>query len=196
MANNKLSPQLYLASASPRRRELLDQIGVTYQLIAVDVDESLIENEAPETYVARLAISKAQAGAKFADSNLPVLGADTIVVQDQHIFGKPKDKTSAMQMWQALSGREHQVITAVAIAREKQCEHILCRTQVQFSELPEQVWAHYWASGEPCDKAGGYAIQGKAAAFIESISGSYSNVVGLPLYETTMLLKKFGINIF
>ena len=193
-------PQIYLASASPRRRELLDQIGVTYQLIAVDVDESLIKNETPEAYVTRLAISKAQAGAQLAEKNLPVLGADTIVVQDQHIFGKPKDEASAMQMWQALSGREHQVITAVAIAKkdhkETPCENILCRTQVQFSELPEQAWARYWASGEPRDKAGGYAIQGKAAAFIKSINGSYSNVVGLPLHETVAVLKKFDINIF
>lgn len=189
-------PTLYLASASPRRRELLTQIGVPFRLLACSVDESVWPAESPERYVERLARAKAQAGMVLldADADACVLGADTSVVLDGRILGKPADRDDALQMLQSLSGREHQVMTAVAVAGRQGCAASLVVSRVAFRDItPEQIQA-YWDTGEPQDKAGGYAIQGLAAIFVRQLQGSYSAVVGLPLCETAELLASCNIS--
>ena len=170
-------PSLYLASASPRRRELLTQIGVPLSVLATAIDESPLPNETPAAYVERLARGKAAAGLAMLEGRGEdgcVLGADTSVVIDGRILGKPVDQAEGLAMLAALSGREHQVLTAVALAAAEEA-------------------LRYWQSGEPADKAGGYAIQGLGAIFVSRIEGSYSAVVGLPLCETAELLREFGI---
>lgn len=187
-------PALFLASASPRRRELLTQIGVRFTLLPVSIDETPHAAEAPDTYVQRLAREKALAGlSHIEESAACVLGADTSVVLDGHILGKPVDKADALAMLQALSGREHQVLTAVALASEAGCVVRLVGSRVQFRAITADEAERYWASGEPQDKAGGYAIQGLGAVFVSGLQGSYSGVVGLPLGETAQLLAAFGI---
>ena len=193
---------IYLASRSPRRRELLSQIGVRYHLLLFrsrpdsppDVDETFLPNEQPDTYVERVARSKAEAGWRLLRlRNLPlapVLAADTTVALDGRILGKPADRKQAAEMLAALSGSRHEVLTAVALARDEQCDSALSRSEVQFKKLSAEEIAHYVATGECDDKAGAYAIQGRAARFVMELRGSYSGVMGLPLYEASQLLEK------
>lgn len=190
-------PRVYLASASPRRRELLRQIGVAYRRLAVVVDETPQPSEMPDDYVARLALLKAQTGcAALGRRNpVPVLGADTAVVVDGVILGKPRDRDEGLAMLALLSGREHQVFSAVALATPARSAVGIQESRVRFRDLAPAERAAYWDSGEPCDKAGGYAIQGRAAAFIAELHGSYSSVMGLPLFETAELLRAFGIHL-
>jgi|SRR5690606_33238199 len=188
---------VYLASQSPRRRELLTQIGIGHRVIAIDVDESRLAGEAPDTYVQRLAREKAAAGWRAVEASamasLPVLGADTAVVLDQTILGKPADAADARAMLERLSGRMHEVLTAVALVGADGEAIELSRTKVWFRTLTVVEIERYWATAEPRDKAGAYGIQGLAAVFIERIEGSYSGVVGLPLFETAALLQRYGI---
>ncbi len=187
-------PSLYLASGSPRRRELLTQIGVDFSVLSVDVDESRLEQESPVDYVKRVAIAKAKAGwKKLADQEKkPVLGADTSVVLDDDIMGKPRDQQQARTMLQRLSGTSHQVLTAVAIVNGQQTLCELNTSTVTFAELSNADIDWYLATKEGVDKAGSYAVQGLAALFIEQINGSYSAVMGLPLRETGLLLNQIA----
>ena len=185
-------PSLCLASVSPRRRELLSQIGVTYTVAAADIDESVRGGETPRQYVTRLAREKALA-VRRAGQLLPVLAADTTVVLDGVIFGKPRDRADAIGMLGQLSGRTHEVLTAVALADAHAVKERLSASSVRFRQLASEECAAYWDTGEPRDKAGGYAIQGLGAVFIESLQGSYSAVMGLPLFETAELLRAAGI---
>ncbi|PKH02973.1 septum formation inhibitor Maf [Psychromonas sp. MB-3u-54] len=182
---------IYLASSSPRRSELLSQIGVSFDLVKADIEEKPETGEAAQDYVLRLALQKAQAGFKNSNKDRPVLGADTIIVIDQKILEKPRDKKHARKMLQLLSGRVHQVFTAVALVQSIYTKSTLVKTEVSFKTLSEQEISDYWRSGEPVGKAAGYAIQGIAGKFINNISGSYSGVVGLPLFETAELLGEF-----
>jgi len=176
---------LFLASASPRRRELLAQIGVPFSLVGVSVDETPSPTESPEAYVERVARDKALAGlVSLGDRDGCVLGADTSVVLDQHILGKPADRADGLAMLAALSGRTHRVMTAVALASRSACEVRVVISEVTFRTIDEAEADRYWDSGEPADKAGGYAIQGWGAVFVSQLHGSYSAVVGLPLCET------------
>jgi septum formation protein len=186
---------IYLASASPRRRELLTQIGICYELLQVTVPEVPRPGEKASDFVQRVALQKAQAGKSLLSPGdpHPVLGADTAVVIDDGILGKPTDRQAAVDMLARLSGRRHQVMSAVAMAADREVV-ILNISQVTFRELSTADIEAYWASGECYDKAGAYAIQGRAAMFIKELQGSYSCVMGLPLYETAMLLQQFGIN--
>ncbi|MDO6839538.1 Maf family protein [Paraglaciecola chathamensis] len=186
---------LILASQSPRRAELLSQIGVPFTALSADIDESILPNETPENYVQRLAQQKAQAGwrasADTAKRRL-VLGADTVVVINEQVMGKPKDFDDASAMLNLLSGQQHQVLTAVTVTSGQRFETILVKTDVTFCALsPSQIEA-YWQTGEPKDKAGSYAIQGIGGKFVTHIKGSYSAVVGLPLYETNQLLSRMS----
>ncbi|HAW94523.1 TPA: septum formation inhibitor Maf [Candidatus Azambacteria bacterium] len=184
-------PEIALASASPRRRELLQQIAVPFSLVKVDVDESLQGNENPQHYVSRLAYAKAKAGAEQLHFALPVLGADTIVVVDELILGKPVDQAGFSRMMQLLSGRCHQVMTAVALVGQTNSSTCSVSTEVCFRQLDATEIAAYWHTGEPRDKAVGYGIQGQGGRFVRHISGSYSAVVGLPLCETDLLLRNW-----
>ncbi|MND37610.1 Maf-like protein YhdE [compost metagenome] len=184
---------LYLASGSPRRRELLAQIGVPFSVVSAPIDETPLPNEGAPAYVERLARAKAAAGLACIEGQAVVLGADTAVVLDGRILGKPENREDALAMLADLSGREHQVLTAVALS-DGQRVHSLCVTsKVRFRAISAEEAQRYWASGEPADKAGGYAIQGLGAVFVTGLSGSYSAVVGLPLSETAELLGQFGI---
>jgi len=184
---------LYLASGSPRRRELLAQIGVPFSVVSAPIDETPLPNESAPAYVERLARAKAAAGLACLEGPAVVLGADTAVVLDGRILGKPENSEDALAMLADLSGREHQVLTAVALS-DGQRVHSLCVTsKVRFRAISAEEAQRYWASGEPADKAGGYAIQGLGAVFVTGLSGSYSAVVGLPLSETAELLGQFGI---
>jgi septum formation protein len=186
---------LYLASASPRRRELLAQIAVPCVTQIASIDETPLPGEQPEAYVERLARGKAHAGlaALSNSTDAVVLGADTAVVLDGQILGKPLDFEDFRRMLAGLSGRSHQVMTAVAlVSRQAEAARVVC-SDVTFRYLSEAEICAYWASGEPCDKAGGYGIQGLAAIFVSRIEGSYSAVVGLPLCETAQMLGDFGI---
>ena len=189
------SHDIYLASASPRRRELLEQIGVSYQLLKVDVPEVRDPSESPEEYVLRVALAKARAGlALLGGSNQqPVLGADTAVVLDGEVLGKPRDRDDAIAMLQRLGGREHLVLSGVALVRGDEVQSRLSVSHARFRQIGDDEALTYWHTGEPADKAGGYAIQGLAAMFIERLEGSYSGVMGLPLFETAQLLRQFGI---
>lgn len=188
---------IYLASASPRRRELLQQIGVRFSLLSVEVPEEPHPGEAPEVFVLRLALEKARAGQALLDAgdSTPVLGADTVVVSHGRILGKPRDRAGALTMLQALSGAQHQVLTAVALVANGKEQSRLSVSTVQFRHISLEEAEAYWASGEPADKAGSYAIQGVAAIFIERLEGSYSGVMGLPLFETAELLAHFGVSV-
>lgn len=186
---------LYLASQSPRRRQLLEQIAVRFDTIDVEVAEIRAPGEAPADYVSRVAREKAGAGllklSGVADA--VVLGADTEVVLGDDVFGKPADAAHATQMLRRLAGREHQVITMVWCMSAGREERAVNETAVEFGVLSDEAIAAYVASGEPVGRAGAYAIQGRAAAFIARIDGSYSGVMGLPLFETAGLLRRFGI---
>ena len=187
--------QLYLASGSPRRRELLTQIGVPFSAVSADIDETPLDNESPSAYVERLARGKAEAGRGSVVSEDPfcVLGADTAVVLDGKILGKPVDEADACAMLKMLSGHEHQVLTAIAVIDGERCESRVVTSRVRFRDIGREEAVAYWASGEPRDKAGGYGIQGLGAVFVAGLNGSYSAVVGLPLCETAELLGHFGI---
>lgn len=190
------SPAILLASGSPRRGELLAQIGVTFSQFHVDVDETRWTGESADAYVRRVALDKARAGwaARGGGAAPPVLGADTAVVVDNRTMGKPRDRADGIAMLQALSGRNHQVLSAVALVHEREALRV-SSSIVTFRTLGRAECEAYWDSGEPADKAGGYAIQGLAAVFVTRLQGSYSGVMGLPLFETAQLLKEFGINI-
>ena len=193
---------LYLASRSPRRRELLSQIGVRYHLLLFrerlgehpEVDEAPLASEAPAAYVERMARAKAEAGwRRMLQRNLPpapVLAADTTVALGGRILGKPRDRAEASEMLAALSGQTHEVLTGVALKNQDETEFALSRSEVQVKKLSAEEIAQYVASGEGDDKAGAYAIQGRAARFVVELRGSYSGVMGLPLYETGELLER------
>ena len=187
--------KITLASASPRRAELLEQIGVNFDVLPVDIDESLRSDETDECYVQRLAMEKAQTGFNRQGTEQPVLGSDTIVVLKHQILGKPKNKDDGIAMLSALSGQQHQVMTAVAMVNAEHKACLLNTSWVSFRSLSEAEIQAYWDTGEPVDKAGGYGIQGLAAQFIQRLDGSYSGVMGLPLFETTQLLEKFGVQL-
>lgn len=199
--------RIYLASRSPRRRELLKQIGVNFELLlmredpkrGLDVDETPLKDESPGVYALRVASDKARFAARQIAQRMlppnPVLAADTSVVLDEQVIGKPDDAEHAARILRSLSGREHTVITAVALARREQLETQISVSTVQFRDLSESAIQRYVASGEPLGKAGAYAIQGRAAAFVIRIEGSYSGIMGLPLAETAELLQKFDIEI-
>jgi septum formation protein len=184
--------RIRLASKSPRRSQLLRQIGVAHEVRPVDLDESRRPGESPRDYVLRLAHEKASAGAAMG-GDLPVLAADTTVAIGEEIFGKPRDENDGVRMLAALSGRSHGVLTAVALAKEGRIETAISETRVTFRALSEAECRNYWASGEPVDKAGAYAIQGFGAVFITRLEGSYSGVMGLPLCETAALLDSAGV---
>ena len=188
---------LYLASQSPRRRELLAQLGVRYEVRPANVPEQVLPGELPSAFVQRLAMEKATTvwSSLNDGQRRPVLGADTVVCIDEHILGKPRDKQAGIDMLQLLSGRTHEVVTGVALVSQ---QHSVCVnvSQVTFKSLSLGEIERYWASAEPIDKAGGYAIQGYAAAFITHLDGSYSGVMGLPLYETAQLLQSQQIPIW
>ncbi|WP_346798914.1 Maf family protein [Halomonas sp. Bachu 37] len=184
------SPTLCLASASPRRRMLLESIGVKVVVQSCDIDETPASGELPTGYVTRLARAKADA-ARHVD--LPTLGSDTAIVLDGEILGKPRDAAHAAVMLRALSGRTHEVLTGVAVHGSRGDFYACVTTQVEMRDLSDREIAAYWGTGEPEGKAGGYAIQGLAAVFIKRIVGSYSAVVGLPLYETAELLRQHDV---
>ncbi|HRF45504.1 MAG TPA: Maf family protein [Candidatus Competibacteraceae bacterium] len=187
---------IYLASASPRRRELLRQIGMAYRLLRVEVDETPLAEEHPCDYVARLALAKARTGAQALGRKkpAPVLGADTAVAVKDTILGKPHDREEGLAMLARLSGCEHQVLSAVALATPAQIAVKVQESRVRFRKLTPAECAAYWETGESWDKAGGYGIQGRAAAFIAELHGSYSGVMGLPLFETAELFREFGLS--
>ncbi len=189
------SAQIILASASPRRRELLEQIGITAIVQSVDIDESMRPGESVKAYVQRLAMEKAERGFEMINNiqKLPVLGSDTIVEIDGMVLGKPQNRQHAKEMLQQLSGKKHAVHTSVAIVTEDKKIIDTSSSQVLFNKLDEQEIDSYVATGEADDKAGSYAIQGFAAQFVENINGSFSGVMGLPLFETVQLLKRCGI---
>ena len=185
-------PLVCLASVSARRRELLAQIGVPHVVSAADIDEALLPGESAADYVVRMARAKALA-VRERGMALPVLAADTTVVVDEIVCGKPADEGESLAMLERLSGRTHQVLTAVALAAHGTVSFRLSASEVRFRRLSRAECAAYWRTGEPHDKAGGYAIQGRAAVFIEHLSGSYSGVMGLPLFETAELLRAAGV---
>jgi septum formation protein len=190
-----MTVQIILASASPRRKELLNQIRVTYAVNPVDLDETPRLNETPLAYVQRLAAEKSAACVAQTGANVPVLAADTAVVLANRIMGKPENRDDALSMLTQLSGKTHQVYTAISL-RGRRHDQAVSITEVSFRRLTEAEMLAYWRSGEPVDKAGSYAIQGLGSVFVESITGSFSGVVGLPLFETAELLAKQGIELF
>jgi septum formation protein len=191
------NPLIYLASASPRRSALLTQIGVSHRVRPTNLDESRRNAEHPGSYVQRLAREKARAAwsGLLPAERLPVLAADTTVAVDADILGKPADEQDAVRMLSQLSGRSHQVYTGLALIYANGTREALSVSEVQFRELSLAEMRAYWRTGEPADKAGAYAVQGLAAAFIEHIAGSYSGIMGLPLFETTELLSHIGWSI-
>lgn len=206
-ANDTQATDLYLASRSPRRLELLAQLGLRPEVVVAKTDETPADHEAPETFVVRIAQAKAQAGWATLNgrASKPLLAADTAVVIDAQILGKPADADAALRMLALLSGRRHRVLTAVTLlapdATSAPLAHsrplqrqILVETEVQMRPITPAEARAYWASGEPWDKAGGYAVQGLGAIFVAAVRGSYSNVVGLPLYETAALLREQGVD--
>jgi septum formation protein len=189
------STLFYLASQSPRRRQLLEQIGIRFDTIDVDVPEVHAPGEPPADYVSRVAREKAGAGLLqlAAVPGAVVLGADTEVVLDDTVFGKPADENDAAAMLRRLAGRTHRVITVVWCVAAGREERAVNESTVEFGELSDSMIKAYIASGEPMGRAGAYAIQGRAAAFVARIAGSHSSIMGLPLFETAQLLRRFGI---
>lgn len=185
----KSEMKIILASQSPRRKDLLHQIGYSPICLPVDIDESISSDEKPHAYCQRLALEKARKGWIQSQNHIPVLGSDTIVVYNNEILGKPKDEKDAFSMLMKLSNARHHVMTAVAIKSEN-CEEVVLQTsEVTFDKISEKDIRKYIATKEPMDKAGSYGIQGAAAVWIKNISGSYSGIMGLPLYETAQLIK-------
>lgn len=185
------SPLLYLASTSPRRREILQSLGIEFEVVMVETDESPLAGESAEDLVVRLARAKAEA----ATGAEVVLGSDTVVVLDDVVLGKPEDADDAVDMLLALSGRSHTVLTGVALRTPNGTRVVLSKTDVRFREIDRDEAIRYWHSGEPADKAGSYGIQGRGGMFVEAINGSYSGVMGLPVFETVELLKSAGIEV-
>jgi septum formation protein len=187
-------PAIYLASRSPRRRELLSQMAVDFAVLAADVDESVQPGESPQDYVQRIAVEKARAGVSglAANDKKPVLAADTAVIVDQTIFGKPVNDDDAWRMLKMLSGQTHQVMTAVALASENDLKTALSVSEVRFAAMTEAEIEWYIQTGEGRDKAGSYAVQGLGAIFIDQIQGSYSGIMGLPVRETGQLLMQMS----
>ncbi|WEV48294.1 Maf family nucleotide pyrophosphatase [Acinetobacter sp. ESL0695] len=179
---------LILASGSPRRSELLQRLGIAFETYSPNINESLLENESAQDYVARLACEKATHALQLFPDHV-ILAADTCISLDGNIIGKPRSKTHAFEIWQALSGRQHEVLSGVCVMTATQKYDCVVNTQVLFQKLSYDEMQSYWSTGEPIDKAGAYAIQGIAAKYIPEIHGSYTNVVGLPLHETVKLLK-------
>ncbi|MFZ9544774.1 MAG: Maf family protein [Hylemonella sp.] len=196
---------IYLASQSPRRRQLLDQLGVRHELLLPDQDEDpeamevVLRGESPTAYVQRVTLLKLDAAkARMQRRGLPsapILCSDTTVAMGRTIFGKPQDAQDAARMLQELAGHSHRVLTAVAVGAARGSKSLLSVSRVSFAPMRQQDIAAYVKSGEPMGKAGAYAVQGRAAAFITSISGSYSGIMGLPLYETAQLLRSFGVKL-
>ncbi len=186
---------LHLASQSPRRRQLLEQIGVDFVVLDVEVTEQRVPGESPQAYVSRVARDKARVGlASLGDrQQAVVLGADTEVVLDDEVFGKPQDADDAAAMLRRLSGRTHAVISVVWLVSAAREQSVECVSQVRFATLDEPTIAAYVATGEPFGKAGAYAIQGRGAVLVEHLQGSYSGVMGLPVFETAQLLRSFAI---
>jgi septum formation protein len=184
-----------LASASPRRAELLRQLGLRFDVVPSDVDESPLAGERPEDFVVRIAADKAMAGRAALDarSRMPVLGADTAVVLGDQVMGKPRDPLEALEMLAALSGREHRVLTGVALATPAGLSTRLSESRVHFRPITQAERRAYVATGEPLDKAGAYAIQGLAAIFVVHLAGSYSGIMGLPIFDTAELLAEAGV---
>lgn len=189
-------PDIVLASASPRRQALLKELGLNFTCKPQNIDEAQIAGEGPESHVRRLALEKARSAmAAISETGHGlVLGSDTIVVCEERILGKPVNKEDACDMLSLLAGRQHQVLTAVALINHEREEVALSRTLVTFREMDAEEIESYWNTGEPADKAGAYAIQGLGGMFISEIKGSYSGVVGLPVYETVGLLTQFGMD--
>jgi septum formation protein len=187
---------VYLASGSPRRRELLQQIGVSFRVVGTAVDEAVRPAETAPAYVLRLAAAKAEAGwtRTRGASDVPVLAADTAVVLDGTILGKPADRQDAESMLRQLSGRTHEVLTAVALRTAGGLQSRISRSEVTFRAIAAAEAGAYWETGEPRDKAGAYAIQGRAAVFVADLRGSFSGVMGLPLFETAELLHEAGVS--
>lgn len=186
-------PQLHLASSSPRRAEILRALGLEISIQGVAIDESPLDGESPLQMVLRLAQGKAAAAS--IDAGRLVLGADTVVVLEQKVLGKPRDEADAIDMLLSLSGRRHQVLTGVALKTSEKIHLVYSMTNVQFREIGRDEATLYWQSGEPADKAGAYGIQGLGGQFVMSIEGSYSGVVGLPVFETAALLRQAGIDL-
>lgn len=188
--------KLVLASGSPRRRQMLEQLGVDFTVHVTQTDESRHEGEQPEDFVARLARDKARAAQQENnfDQQTAILAADTIVVQNGRVYGKPSDFEHAKRIWQSLSGNKHQVMTSVSLLQGDSMQVKVSVTDVEFAVINEAQMKRYWATGEPLDKAGAYAIQGFACAWVKSINGSYSSVVGLPLREVNLLLSQVELN--
>ncbi|HYC47635.1 MAG TPA: Maf family protein [Burkholderiales bacterium] len=198
--------RIYLASRSPRRRELLKQIGISFEIVLLredpsrgrDVDETPLPQESPDVYALRVACAKAELGARYTGRRSliarPVLAADTTVVCDGRVLGKPQDRDDALRMLKLLSGRQHEVITAVAVASLDRLEQAISTSRVWFRQISDHDARKYVATGEPMDKAGAYAIQGRAAVFASHIEGSYSGIMGLPLAESAELLRRFGVD--
>ena len=188
-----MSYSLILASQSPRRKELLAQLGYQFNCHPADIDESTKTNETPKQYVCRIAEQKTLAVTKHYDKQAFILGSDTAVIIKNTILGKPANKDEAKRMLSLLSGSTHQVLTAICVSHNDEIKTELVRTDVAFKELSAQEIDNYWCSKEPQDKAGAYGIQGLGGQFVKQIQGSYSAVVGLPLYETAKLLGEFGL---
>ena len=179
---------IILASSSPRRRELLQQLGLDFEVLSPDIDESVLAEESVEQYVKRLACTKAETVFQQYPNSI-IIAADTTVAVGHHILGKPESKQHAFEMWKLISGRKHHVFTGVCVrTKQKKLSIVVC-TEVEFQVLSLNDMECYWDTGEPIGKAGGYAIQGIAARYIPNIIGSYTNVVGLPLHETAQLLQ-------
>ncbi|MCG9702827.1 Maf family protein [Vibrio natriegens] len=187
----KKSLSLVLASGSPRRKELLAQLGYDFDIVLPDVEEAKQAHEQAQDYVLRLSLEKAQAGLALAKPDSVVLGSDTVVVCDAHVLEKPTNFEDAKRMLTRLSGRRHQVMTAVSVVSSQKQHSVVVITDVWFKPLTHEEIEQYWQSGEPCDKAGSYGIQGLGGRFVTRIEGSYHAVVGLPLFETDQLIQEF-----
>ncbi|WP_428240220.1 Maf family protein [Gynuella sp.] len=188
---------LILASASPRRKQLLKQIGVRFEVCPADIDETVLPEESPTDYVKRMSEQKARVILNSdTGRDAVVIGSDTTVVCDQHIFGKPESEQDAIAMLTKLSGREHEVLSGICVMNTDREHYGLSRTRVWFKTISIEQMKRYWQSGEPCDKAGSYGIQGFGSAFIDRIEGSFSGVMGLPLEVMTELLKQFNVEIW
>lgn len=187
------STPIHLASSSPRRKAILERLGVTFSAGGVGVDERRLDGERAEDMVLRLAVAKANAAAVPAGH--VVIGADTAVVVKDQVFGKPRDEAHALAMLEALSSRTHRVVTGVAVCSLTGTSSILSTTDVRFREIGRDEALRYWQSGEPVGKAGAYAIQGRGGVFVERLAGSYSGVVGLPVFETSCLLREAGVDV-
>ena len=189
------NPVLHLASSSPRRRELLTALGLNFSYEGVAIDESALHGEAASDTVLRLAASKAQTAYDTGKYEVPVLGADTLVILEDRVFGKPGSREEALDMLASLSGRRHQVLTGVALMANGELQTAESLTEVQFREIHPDEAEAYWQSGEPAGKAGAYAVQGLGGIFVSAINGSYTGVVGLPVFETANLLRRAGIEL-